>query len=59
MALRDQGLSLTQISRVMMAEGWPTPGGRLQWSKSHVDRLLHTRHVRELIGEGSAAVLAV
>lgn len=47
--LRRQGLSLARISTVLNAEGVPTPEGRAGWQKSYVDRLLHTRYVREII----------
>lgn len=49
--LRGDGLSLAQISAVLNAEGVPTPMGRSAWSKSHVDRLLHTKFVRDLLAE--------
>jgi hypothetical protein len=49
--LRQRGLSLSTISVVLNAEGVPTPAGRSRWSKSHVDRLLHTRHALEIIGK--------
>jgi hypothetical protein len=44
-----QGLSLDMISRTLNREGISTPTGRSRWTKSHVDRLLHTKHVQELI----------
>jgi len=47
--LRRQGLSYTQICEVLNAEGVPTPMGRPRWSKSSIDRVLHTQYVRELI----------
>jgi len=47
--LQRQGLSLRKISHVLNAEGIPTPAGRKTWTKSTVDRLLHTRHARELM----------
>nr|WP_062331635.1 recombinase family protein [Herbidospora sakaeratensis] len=46
--LRDQGLSLAAISRVLNDEGVRTPAGGRLWQKSHVDRLLHTLHARDL-----------
>lgn len=49
--LRRQGLSYEQISAVLNAKGIPTPTGRPRWRKSSVDRLLHTRYVRDLIEE--------
>jgi hypothetical protein len=47
--LRSQGLSLSKISKILNLEGVPTPAGRSTWTKTHVDRLLHTRHVQELL----------
>jgi hypothetical protein len=35
--------------RILNAEGLPTPEGRSRWQWSYVDRLLHTRHVEELL----------
>jgi hypothetical protein len=49
--LRRQGLSYGAISAVLNAEGVPTPTGRPRWHKAYVDRLLHTRYVKELIEE--------
>lgn len=46
--LWSQGLSLNKISKTLNLEGVPTPAGRSMWTKSHVDRLLHTKHAREL-----------
>jgi hypothetical protein len=46
--LHRQGLTYTQISAVLNAEGVPTPAGRVRWFKSSVDRLLHTRYAKEL-----------
>ena len=46
--LRTCGLSYEQISIALNAEQVPTPLGGSRWLKSHVDRLLHTRYVREL-----------
>lgn len=40
-------LSLSAISAVLNAEGVPTPAGRARWTKSHVDRLLHTQYARK------------
>jgi len=33
------------------AEGIPTPTGRPLWRKTHIDRLLHTRYVQNIIQE--------
>jgi hypothetical protein len=49
--LRDRGLTLMQICIALNARGIPTPTGRPQWRKAHVDRLLHTQHVRDLIAQ--------
>lgn len=43
------GLSLQEIGNVLNAEGVPTPAGRSRWTKSHVDRLLHARHVQDVV----------
>ncbi|WP_083734693.1 recombinase family protein [Actinomadura sp. CNU-125] len=51
--LRRQGLSLSRIAVVLNADGVPTPTGRARWTKSHVDRLLHTQHAKDLIAERS------
>jgi len=42
-------LSLQQISDNLNDEGIATPASRSQWTKSHVDRLLHTQHVQDLL----------
>jgi hypothetical protein len=47
--LRQAGLSYAQICTVLNAEAVPTPTGGAWWLKSHVDRLLHTRWVRDVI----------
>jgi hypothetical protein len=47
--LRCAGLSYGQICTVLNAEQIPTPMGGTRWLKSHVDRLLHTRHVQRII----------
>jgi len=47
--LRRAGLSLQQISDNLNDEGIATPASRSQWTKSHVDRLLHTQHVQDLL----------
>lgn len=52
--LRRQGLTYTQISVVLNAEGVPTPMGRPRWLRSSVDRLLHTQYARDILREGSA-----
>jgi Recombinase len=52
--LRASGLSYAQICNVLNAEQVPTPMGRSRWLKSHVDRLLHTQHVRDLVMEAGA-----
>jgi hypothetical protein len=49
-ALRRRGLSLAAIGAELNAQGVPTPAGRPRWTKSHVDRLLHTRHAQDLLG---------
>lgn len=54
-ALRRQGLSYEAISEELNAEGVPTPMGGSRWLKSHVNRLLHTRYVREMGEENDAS----
>lgn len=49
--LRRRGLSYAQICTVLNAEQVLTPMGGSRWLKSHVDRLLHTRWVQEIIEE--------
>lgn len=49
--LRRAGLSYTRICTVLNAAQIPTPLGGKRWQKSHVDRLLHTRWVQEIIEE--------
>jgi hypothetical protein len=49
--LRRRGLSYEQIAGLLNADGVPTPLGSSRWLKSHVDRLLHTRWMQELIDE--------
>jgi hypothetical protein len=49
--LRASGLSYTKICDVLNAEQVPTPMGGSHWLKSHVDRLLHTQYVRDLVVE--------
>jgi hypothetical protein len=46
--LRARGLSYAKICYMLNAEQVPTPTGGSRWLKSHVDRLLHTRYVREI-----------
>jgi len=53
--LRRQGLSYAAISDVLNADGIPTPLGRSRWRKAYVDRLLHTRYVREIMETESVA----
>lgn len=45
----QQGKSLRQISQILNDEGIPTPMGQSPWRKSHVDRVLHTQYVRDII----------
>ena len=47
--LRREGLSYAAISNELNADGIPTPAGRPRWYRSYVDRLLHTRHARQVI----------
>lgn len=49
--LESQELSYSEIATVLNREGVPTPAGGHVWYKSCVDRLLHTRYVRELRAE--------
>lgn len=53
--LRLQGLSLAAIGTVLNTDGVPTPSSRPRWTKSHVDRLLHTRHAEEFMDVLEAA----
>ena len=46
--LQAQGWSYSAIAAELNGEGVLTPDGRPVWRKSSVDRLLHTRHAREL-----------
>lgn len=46
--MHRQGLSLQAIADVLNLDGVPTPTGRPHWSKSSVDRLLHTRYVQDI-----------
>ena len=45
--LRLQGLSLAAIGAALNTDGVLTPSSRPRWTKSHVDRLLHTRYAQE------------
>ena len=47
--LHRQGLGYGAISRVLNEEGLATPCGGSRWQRSHVDRLLHARHVVEIL----------
>lgn len=46
--LRRNGLSYSGISAVLNRDGVATPAGGSVWAKSHVARLLYTRHLSEL-----------
>jgi hypothetical protein len=46
--LRTVGYSLRLIAETLNEQGIPTPLGLSPWTKSHVNRILHTRYVREL-----------
>jgi hypothetical protein len=56
--LRSRGLSYARISDVLNEEGVPTPMGSSCWQKSHVDRLLHTKYVRDILRELDGATKA-
>jgi hypothetical protein len=56
--LRGSGLSYAKICNVLNAEQVPTPMGGSRWLKSHVDRLLHTQYVRDLVAETRASQVA-
>lgn len=47
--MRQNGHSYARICTVLNAEHVLTPAGGSRWMKSHVDRLLHTRWVQEII----------
>jgi hypothetical protein len=49
--LRRRGLSYGQICTTLNTERVPTPLGGSLWQKSHVDRLLHTRYVQDIMRE--------
>lgn len=51
--LRCRGLSYAEISDVLNREQVQTPMGGKRWLKSHVDRLLHTQYVQDLIDQMS------
>jgi hypothetical protein len=53
--LRRQGLSLAAIGATLNTDGVLTPSSRPRWTKSHVDRLLHTRYAREFVDGLDAA----
>jgi hypothetical protein len=53
--LRLKGLSLAAIGAALNNDGVPTPGSRQRWTKSHVDRLLHTRYAQEFMDGLDAA----
>lgn len=55
-ALReDKELSLSAISAALNAEGVPTPAGSGPWTKSHVDRLLHTQYAMREMSRAATA----
>jgi hypothetical protein len=49
--LRARELSYARICDVLNEEGVSTPMGSSCWQKSHVDRLLHTKYVRDILQE--------
>ena len=49
--LRQRGLSYEQIANALNAERIPTPMGGSHWQKSHIDRLLHTKYIQNIIAE--------
>lgn len=53
--LRLEGVSLAGIGATLNTDGVPTPSSRPRWTKSHVDRLLHTRYAREFMNRLDAA----
>lgn len=55
--LHLQGWGYQAIGDMLNDEGIPTPLGRPHWSKSYVDRLLHTQYVREILQELQAGGL--
>lgn len=46
-----EGLSYSKMADRLNDEGWKTPGGCERWTKSIVDDLVHTAHIRELRAE--------
>jgi hypothetical protein len=58
-SLRQQGLSYQAIGDLLTTERIPTPMGRSQWSKSHVNRVLHTMYVRDIIDGSRGTVKRV
>jgi Recombinase len=52
--MRLAGLSLGQISLRLNGDGVPTPAGRPRWTKSHVDRLLNSRHGQQTMAAMNA-----
>jgi hypothetical protein len=53
--LRLQDLSLAAIGAELNTGGVLTPSSRPRWTKSHVDRLLHTRYAQEFMDVLDAA----
>jgi hypothetical protein len=49
--LHRQGLNLARICEVLNRADIPTPSGGPRWTKSHVDRLLHTRYAQDIRNE--------
>jgi hypothetical protein len=47
---RRRGLSYAHIANLLNGAGIPTPAGRPLWHREYVYRLLHTQHVRDIIG---------
>jgi hypothetical protein len=47
--LRLAGFSLAQISIRLNGDGVLTPAGRPRWTKSHVYRLLKSRHGQRIM----------
>lgn len=52
--LHWQGFGYQAISDTLNSEGVLTPLGRPRWTKSHVSRLLFTRHMKNRAGELAA-----
>jgi hypothetical protein len=55
--LHQQGLGYQAISDALNSEGVLTPLGRPRWTKSHVSRLLFTRHMKNHAAELAAPSL--